>query len=92
MSYFKTLDLKFTVEKTDKKMVKEMNRKMHKSEIRLKEQRDNFEKKLKIRREMRMLKQENQKLMSEKFKMLEKIRKDQIMSDMSMYFTIINFY
>lgn len=73
-------------------MVKEMNRKMHKSEIRLKEQRDNFEKKLKIRREMRMLKQENQKLMSEKFKMLEKIRKDQIMSDMSMYFTIINFY
>ena len=65
---------------------------MHKSEIRLKEQRDNFEKKLKIRREMRMLKQENQKLMSEKFKMLEKIRKDQIMSDMSMYFTIINFY
>ena len=89
MSYFKTLDLKFTVEKTDKKMVKEMNRKMHKSEIRLKEQRDNFEKKLKIRREMRMLKQENQKLMSEKFKMLEKIRKDQIMSDMSMYFIII---
>ena len=73
-------------------MVKEMKRKMHKSEIRLKEQRDNFEKKLKIRREMRMLKQENQKLMSEKFKMLEKIRKDQIMSDMSMYFTIINFY
>ena len=73
-------------------MVKEMNRKMHKSEIRLKEQRDNFEKKLKIRREMRMLKQENQKLMSEKFKMLEKIRKDQIMSDMSMYFTITNFY
>ena len=70
-------------------MVKEMNRKMHKSEIRLKEQRDNFEKKLKIRREMRMLKQENQKLMSEKFKMLEKIRKDQIMSDMSMYFIII---
>ena len=65
---------------------------MHKSEIRLKEQRDNFEKKLKIRREMRMLKQENQKLMSEKFKMLEKIRKDQIMSDMSMYFTIINFH
>ena len=73
-------------------MVKEMNRKMHKSEIRLKEQRDNFEKKLKIRREMRMLKQENQKLMSEKFKMLEKIRKDQIMSDMSMYLTIFNFH
>jgi len=58
---------------------------MQKSEIRLKKHKEQQKKEMQMRSEMQKLKKENQAKINEKFKLLEKLRKQEIMTKMSRF-------
>lgn len=61
------------------KSVKELNAKIYKSEQRLRKQKEERDKNINFKRELQHLKEENSKKMYEKYRMLEKLKKEEIM-------------